>query len=217
VPGIAGTADEGEFFFEKFKNRRCIAISMRGRGKSSTPTRDYAIADHGTDLLHVLKSLGIESKKFHLHGYSIGAMYVLSFLLAEELIPASVIIGDHGGGVDRLPLGWAKHFASLKINDKSVLENIRPEALNAIEADSTLLSLYEPIKELKLQVPLLLLAGGQLAPFPSRLTAVDIERYRECFSELTISRFEDAGHFFRDTDRQKYLEVMESFIKRFDD
>jgi hypothetical protein len=102
------------------------------------------------------------------------------------------------------------------IQGRSVLDNIRPEALRAIERDSDATDLYEILGSRKLDLPALLLRGGGAGQPPSPLSEFDEAAYRRIFPALAIENFGDAGHFLRDTHRERYLEAIGSFLGKHD-
>jgi pimeloyl-ACP methyl ester carboxylesterase len=216
IPGIAGVAEDGAFFLEAFPERRCISISMRGRGLSSTPLGDYAISDHANDIADVLEALGVESSRFHLHGYSIAVMYCLSFLQLKRLQPATLILGDHPAEVEKLPENWAESFGASQINGNPILDKIRLHALKGIEKASRAESLVDALIASQWPLPVLLLHGGNCGPVPSRITQGHIEQYQRSFKRLQLFHFKNSGHFFRDTERDLYLEVVREFINSYD-
>jgi pimeloyl-ACP methyl ester carboxylesterase len=216
VPGISGTAEDGRFFLEYFTDRRCLSLSMRGRGLSATPVAGYRFADHGRDLVSVIQQLGFEAGEYHLHGYSIGVMYVLAFLEATRIPPAGLILGDHPGRVGELPKGWADGFSRLVLGGRAVTENIRSLALVGIETSSEATSFYEALLGRQEDLPVLLLRGGKETSPPSPVSDDDELAFRRLFPSLVTRLFPDAGHFLRDTHRPDYLKAIADFLREAD-
>jgi pimeloyl-ACP methyl ester carboxylesterase len=59
VPGLAETAEDYAELMRRLAPRRCVAISLRGRGRSDTPASGYTLDDHADDVLAVVRHLGL--------------------------------------------------------------------------------------------------------------------------------------------------------------
>ena len=77
VPGTFGVAEDYVQEMEALAPRRCITVSLRGRGQSDAPQSGYRFEDHVADITAAAAELGRE--KFIVMGYSMGAAYALGF------------------------------------------------------------------------------------------------------------------------------------------
>jgi len=67
VPGTFGVAEDYIQEMEALAPRRCIAVSLRGRGQSDAPASGYRFEDHVADLAAAAAQLGVE--RFAMMGY----------------------------------------------------------------------------------------------------------------------------------------------------
>ena len=77
VPGALGAAGDFLKEIEALAPRRCVAISLRGRGQSDTPRKGYTLDDHVSDIEAVVDTLAL--RDFCLMGYSAGVPYVIEY------------------------------------------------------------------------------------------------------------------------------------------
>lgn len=66
IPGLAEAVEDYIDIIKRIDNRKCIVISLRGRGKSDSPKSGYKLSEHWVDIfvnLPPLKKLILKSKK----------------------------------------------------------------------------------------------------------------------------------------------------------
>src|SRR6266571_5456785 len=61
IPGALGTAELYYREIESLAPRRCVAISLRGRGKNNAPERGYTLEDHASDIDAVIRQSELNS------------------------------------------------------------------------------------------------------------------------------------------------------------
>jgi hypothetical protein len=55
IPGAIGSAELYLREIQSFAPRRCIAVSLRGRGKSDAPEKGYTFEDHVSDIDSIIQ------------------------------------------------------------------------------------------------------------------------------------------------------------------
>lgn len=201
-PGLSETADEYIDFLEAILPRRCIVLSFRGRGKSSTPKSGYNLEEHISDIESVVKHAGLES--FHIFGYSRGVAYALGYAQKHENQIKSLIVGDYHPEHRAMPPGWDEDYINNYLIPYNRTENIRPEAVICIQRESAQISL-----ENSLAIPLLM-ARGKLEE--SLISDIDVERYKTMVRQLTVKEYVQSGHNIKGTDKGLFYADIIHFI-----
>ena len=70
VPGALGSAENYVREMESLTPRRCLAVSLRGAGKSEAPEKGYTFEDHVFDIEAIIQESELNS--FCLMAYSMG-------------------------------------------------------------------------------------------------------------------------------------------------
>lgn len=70
VPGALNDAEQSIEFMHYFKKRRCITMSLRGRGNSDAPMNGYSLNDHVKDINAVVQQSQVNH--YCLLAYSMG-------------------------------------------------------------------------------------------------------------------------------------------------
>ncbi|HKG25094.1 MAG TPA: alpha/beta fold hydrolase [Thermomicrobiales bacterium] len=79
VPGLSEAAEDYLDLMTELAPRRCVAVSLRGRGRSTAPPTGYGLRDHVDDLAAAIAHLNPE--RFCLLGFPRGVSYALPFAL----------------------------------------------------------------------------------------------------------------------------------------
>ena len=93
VPGTFGVAEDYVQVMEALAPRRCIGVSLHGRGRSDAPQSGYRFEDHVDDIAAAAAQLA--NQRFAIMGYSMGA--------ACARICRAAGAQDRGGYRRRLP------------------------------------------------------------------------------------------------------------------
>src|ERR1700688_2511485 len=124
VPGTFGVAEDYVQEMEALAPRRCVTVSLRGRGRSDAPQSGYRFEDHVADIAVAAAQLG--NQRFAMMGYSMGAAYALGFAVQQAPRIAGVIVGDYPARYRALSTKWAERAVT------SMPERARPEVAAAI-------------------------------------------------------------------------------------
>jgi pimeloyl-ACP methyl ester carboxylesterase len=108
VPGLAETAEDYTGLMRRLAPRRCVAISLRGRGRSDTPASGYTLDDHADDVLAVVRHLGLPRPV--LVAFSRGVPYAIRCAARRPGCVAGLALGDYAAVHTRLPQEWAPRF-----------------------------------------------------------------------------------------------------------
>ena len=92
VPGFTESAEDYIEIIRAFEDRKCIAITLRGRGKSDSPEFGYTLEDHVSDIQAVVEQLALDN--FYMLGYSRGVSYMIEYALGNLSKIKGMIIGD---------------------------------------------------------------------------------------------------------------------------
>ncbi|MFK7823621.1 MAG: alpha/beta fold hydrolase [Oligoflexales bacterium] len=210
LPGLSGDATESFNSLSKLVGEgfNLMAMSFRGRGRSSTPSSGYSIRSHAQDLDLVINT--IQSDKVVLVATSIASIYTMEYLeqYRTQRISGLVIV-DHPLKVRKLKSGWAQNFSKLKINGVSVCSTMRKCALEAVEQESTDEDYYRFFKGIDL--PTLLM-------YPTIPNGVITEEDLQLFKDMKhveLAEVSDSDHFIRLRQPQRYYEVVDGFLERY--
>jgi pimeloyl-ACP methyl ester carboxylesterase len=90
IPGMLGSAEVFVSEMESLSPRKCISISLRGRGKSDVPSTGYSLIDHVSDIESVVNDCNLN--KFVLMAYSMGVPYAIEFVAKNSSLIEGLII-----------------------------------------------------------------------------------------------------------------------------
>lgn len=208
IPGLTESAEDYIDIIKEISDRRCIAISLRGRGKSDSPDSGYKLSDHISDIEKVVDALGLE--EFILMGYSRGVSYMLGYALKHIERLKGIIIGDYPAMHTKLPEQWVDFFVKLPPwRGKTALERMSRLALEAIQKESEEEYFYDDLYKLK--IPVLIISGGKEG---SALSAEMRERYLKTIENVELTVFEDCNHNIFEPDINQFTNAVKSFMEK---
>ena len=203
IPGVFGTAEDYRDEMTRLQPRPCLAVSLRGRGRSDVPAGGYRLEDHLTDIAATMADWG--HARVAIMGYAIGGAYATAYALGAPAKIAGLIIGDYPARYRALPEKWVASAL------KSMGERARPEVARALQAESAQLSMWERLGELS--CPVAVLYGAQAG---SMVTAEVIAQYREHLPAVEMLILENNGHELWKPDFDSYLDAIANFLTRID-
>lgn len=190
---------------------RAVALSLRGRGLSSTPADGYGLAGHLSDVDAVVKHLGL--KGYCVLGFSRGASYALGWALERQSEMSGLILVDQPPVHTKPGPGYVDYWSSLVYLGVPILNFMRIEALKGLERDAEQIDFSSRLRELKL--PVAFFAGtNREAAIESNVTNDDIEFYKTSVPSLEVIEFKKSGHMIPDEEQQKYVEEVGSFLRK---
>ena len=203
VPGTFGLAEDYVQEMEALAPRRCLTVSLRGRGRSDAPMNGYRFEDHVADIAAAAPQLGDE--RFAMMGYSMGAAYALGFAAQQSARLAGVIVGDYPARYRALSPKWAERAVA------SMPERARPEVAQALQRESSEVLLWDSLGSL--DCPVMILKGGQPG---SMVTAEIAAMYLERLKEGEIVTLDQNAHELWRPDFESYIGAIRAFLERVD-
>ena len=209
VPGTAESAEDYADLIELLAPRRCVAISLRGRGQSSAPQGGYTLADHVGDVAAVIEALKLPRPA--LYGFSRGVAYTLAYAASFPRRPAGLILGDYPAEHRPLELAWIEHFARSRSRGVPVAQKVSPHVIEGLQREADAISLWEALPGIP--CPVLILRGGQPG---TRLSLEDAQAYVEALPDARVVRLEDSGHALWKPDLGRFVLALAAFLDRLD-
>lgn len=206
IPGLSESAED-YIPLMKLLPRRCVAITLRGRGKSDAPQVGYSLEDHISDIDAVIKHL--ELNEFILMGFSRGVSYTLGYTFTNLSSIKGLILGDYPAYHSQLPHGWVEFFSSLPPwRGKSLSDRMKTHSLNGLQIDSKQVLFWNQLSSI--HCPVLIIRGGKQG---SVLTVEEGNRYLEQMPNSNLVVFEDSNHNLFEPNLEKFVHTVEVFFE----
>src|SRR6266571_8484238 len=126
IPGALGTAELYYREIESLAPRRCVAISLRGRGKSAAPREGYSLEDHVSDIEAVVQSA--ELRSFCLMAYSMGVPYAIDYAARNPQHIRGLVLGDYKARLPAIGPEW--------IEQSLAFPGAKPIAVTGLQRES---------------------------------------------------------------------------------
>ncbi len=209
IPGFAEAAEYWVRVMSSLAPRGCVAISLRGRGKSDAPETGYSFEDHVTDIEAVVEALDL--RRFCLMGFSRGVTYGVGYASRHSDRIAGLILIDFSAHHHPYPSEWIEEFLSTSYYGKPGSEMLQPRVAWALQREGIDIPLSDQLS--RFEFPILFLHGGQAG---SLLATSAAERYRRLIRNGQVIRFEDSGHDLREPDYERFIGTLEAFLGDLD-
>ena len=203
VPGALGKADDFRPEMERLSPRRTAAISPRGLGLSSAPARGYGLDDRARDLDTVLTHLALPSAC--VMAFSLGVPVALQYAARHPDRIAGLILLDYPARYPDLSDRWVDRslpFARQHGIPEHVIHRIAEEA-RATELWNDLPGIRTPV---------LIVKGGD----STSISPPDLDRYRTSLPQARIEVLEDAGHEVYRSDYERFMRLIDGFLRTLD-
>ena len=204
IPGALGSADLYESELESFAPRRCVAMSLRGRGNSDAPSSGYALQDHANDIAAVVDAAKLSD--FALMAFSMGVPYAIQFCYDSSVPLAGMIIADYPARYRKLRAEWAA-----QVRESLSADVARPHVVDALVRDSADMELWDKLD--RIQCPVLVLRGASEGALLSPELA---GRYEEHLLNVEIVEFLESGHELWKPSYEKFVGAIEEFLQGID-
>jgi len=203
VPGVFGNAEDYIDEMTRLTPRRCLAVSLRGRGNSDVPARGYRLEHHVSDIAATIAQCGFERPV--LMGYAIGAAYAIGYAVEAPDTISALIIGDYPARYRALSAKWVETAL------ESMGARANPEVAHALQRDSALVSLWERMGALR--CPIAVMRGAR----PGSMVTTEVAaKYQEHCPSVEIITLENNGHELWKPDFDSYIYAIGSFLARVD-
>lgn len=201
-PGLSETAEEYIDLMEYLHPRRCVVLSFRGRGQSSTPNEGYDLVHHVSDVEAVVRAAGLN--RFHLFCYSRGVSYGLGYMEKWPQTVSSLIVEDYPPVHKKMDTSWAEDYVLNYLVIFNRQRNIRPEAVWGIQKESVQYNFT--FKTHKKMLALRGVLQGSL------LDAEGIKAYEQMNPNVTTISFEQSDHDIRNTEKDLLYRSINQFL-----
>lgn len=203
VPDTLGAAEDYQDVIKLLAPRRCIAVSLRGRGKSDAPETGYGFADHVGDLEAVIEKTGL--RDFCLMGYARGVPPTIEYAARYPERLCGLILADYPAHMPPYPANWAERMLA------AIPEWSRPHVVHAVQRESEAVDLWTRLG--RVECPVLVLRGGQKG---SQLSVQDSTRYLQGLRNALVAVFEEAGHRLWEPSMERYINTLRAFLTQLD-
>jgi pimeloyl-ACP methyl ester carboxylesterase len=205
VPGALQAADVYLREMESLAPRRCVSISLRGRGKSDTPETGYKLENHVADIEAVIKDSGLVS--FCLMAYSMGVPYAVEYASRQPPVLRGLILGDYRAHYPRIGPKWVDYAMTF--------QGTKLKAAQGIRRDSADIPLWDHLS--RIECPVLILRGGQIGGGSGSLLPEEkAKEYLQSLRNARVVVFKDSGHDLSRPDYEGYIKVLKAFLGDID-
>ncbi len=182
--------------------RRCVSLTLRGRGNSDAPESGYSFDDNVSDLEAVVNHLGLT--RFCLMAWSIGVTYSIAYTSRHQDRVSGLILLDYQARHPKWPAGWAERWMS----EPTIRDSpSRVRGLRGLERESAEVELWDDLEKIK--CPVLLIGGGRS---DALLKPEHVEKYRDHLQRVDVVIFENSGHNVSEPDYERFILKIKSFL-----
>lgn len=204
IPGALNYAEQSTEFLESFSPRKCITMSLRGRGKSDAPDSGYSFGDHVRDLQAVVIHSNVQD--YCLMAYSMGVPFAIKFASDQPNIKA-LIICDYPAKYPSIPETWSD-----RILKSGYISDDKQHVVKGIQKDSIQVNLTTELSLIK--IPVLIIKGGKEG---SLLKDVELDIYKSNLTDVKIVEIVDSGHELWMPDITHFTKIIEDFLDNLDE
>lgn len=196
IPGMINSAEQLFEYLGESLNYHCFFMSVRGRGKSSSPSSNYSFEDQISDIDAIIKNLDL--KKIYIYGQSVGASLALGYSLKEKNINIKgLILGDYPPIYTPIDDNWKNEIIN---ESQNTLSDV---AMNELIKDSNFVNLIPELS--KINIPILILRGELEG---SALSEQDLIEFKGNSENISIDCISNSSHD---------IYKSEDFIKKISD
>lgn len=203
IPGALGSAEEYRTEFAALASRRCIALSLRGRGQSDAPKTGYSFPEHIADIEAVVNKSGLDA--FCIMAYSVGVAFMIGYASRHPQRVAGLIVGDYPARYPAISPEWVERA----LTDSQ--GRVKPHAVHALQRESSEVLLWNDLNWIT--CPVLILRGGQS---DALLTAEMCAKYQRHLSNVEVVVFSDSGHMLWKPDYERFIKTIQAFLSKID-
>lgn len=185
--------------------RRCVSVSLRGRGKSDQPTSNYTFESQVADIEAVADFTQIGPAI--VMGFSMSVPLILGYALRRPEAIKGIIVLDYPARYPAIPEDWPDHVLA---NTPDIAPRY---VLQGIQMGSREVVLWDDLHAL--QCPVLIVRGEQPGAL---LDAPSADRYVQAFGEerVRIVVFEQSGHELWEPEYGRFIATIQGFVTAID-
>ena len=205
-PGLSECAKDYIKLINRITDRRCVALSFRGRGISDSPSSGYSLADNISDIEAVVEELDL--KEICVLGISRGVSYELGYCSLNPQKIKGIIITEYPPKHKRALNEWTEESIEIYNRNREFM-SINYDVLKSIEKESENISFNTDLK--KITCPALILKGNLK---DSLLKDEDLSDYINNLGSqnILIKKFDDIGHSIQSENFEKLARAVEEFL-----
>jgi len=205
-PGLSECAKDYIKLINRITDRRCVALSFRGRGISDSPSSGYSLEDHISDIEAVVEELDL--KEICVLGISRGVSYELGYCSLNPHKVKGLIITEYPPKHKRALNEWTEESIEIYNRNREFM-SINYDVLKSIERESENISFNTDLK--KITCPALILKGNLK---DSLLKDEDLSDYINNLGSqnILIKKFDDIGHSIQSENFEKLARAVEEFL-----
>lgn len=203
VPGALNYAEQSIEFMEYFKQRRCISMSLRGRGCSDAPLNGYAFDDHIKDISAVVQQSQVTN--YCLVAYSMGVPFAIKYVAMNSNVKG-LIICDYPARYPAIPRTWSE-----RIINNGFVDIEKRHVVEGIQKESRQIDLQDELSSIK--VPVLIIKGGAEGTL---LKEDEVKKYKENLWNVTIAEMTDSDHNLFEPDIEVLTKKIQRFLRELD-
>lgn len=204
VPGALGFAEQFCGEMDVLSSRRCISISLRGRGKSDAPSIGYSFEHHVSDISAVVQKSRMNH--FCMMAHSMSVPFALKYTIDNPDRVKGLILCDYPAQYPNLTERWVENVIS-----KGLLRKEREYVATEIMKASYEVNLRERLRQVR--CPVLVLRGGTNH---AMLNGDEAQVYKDNLEDVQIVTFLASGHEFWVPDYPFFMEKVTGFLELLD-
>jgi len=209
VPGVAESAEDYTDLLELLLPRRAIALSLRGRGRSSAPQPGDGFWEQVSDVQAAIEAVAL--RRFARYGFSRGTTQAIGAASRCPERVAGLIVGDYPAYCNPNTPEWVEKFLCSTSRGAPVSEKLMRHVVQGLQRESDDIPLWDLLP--RITCPVLILRGGAKG---SLLPVEAAEMYLERLTNARVVRFEDSGHILWEPDFGHFVLTLAEFLTRLD-
>ena len=202
APGFLGSAENYHREMQSLAGRRCVAVSLRGRGLSDAPEAGYSFEDHVSDIDTLVGQVGLQG--FCLCAYSVGVPFAIGFASNHPKLLSGLVLSDYSARYPKVKEQWVAEVLASR-------EDVKPHVVQAIQRESAEVLLWDNLE--KITCPALILRGGLPG---SLLTTEGADRYQRHLPDSRVVVFDTSDHNLSQPDYERYIGTIKTFLEELD-
>jgi len=203
IPGTLGSAEDYRAEVAALAPRRCIALSLRGRGQSDAPKSGYSFVEQVSDIEAVVDKSHLDV--FCMMAYSLGVAFMIGYAYRHPQRLAGLIVADYPA---RYPV-FSPEWVERALTEPQA--RVKPHTIHALRYESSEVSLWKDLSQIP--CPVLIMSGGQP---DALLTAETCAKYERHLSNAEVVVFNDSGHMLWMPDYERFIKTIQAFLVKLD-
>ncbi len=202
IPGMLGSAENYHKEMQSLAGRRCIAVSLRGRGLSDAPETGYSFEDHVSDIEALVDHVGLQG--FCLCAYSAAVPFAIGFASNHPSLLAGLVLSDYSARYPKVKEQWVSEVLASR-------GDVKPHVVQAIQQESAEMLLWDSLE--RITCPALILRAGLPG---SLLTTEGADRYQRHLPDSRVVVFDNSDHNLSQPDYERYIGTIRTFLEELD-